>query len=216
MGECMQRLVSSYSRAFVLDLQGAADAAFAEAHRLSTQFVEEPERSNMLGQLRHARLEASLRGAAARYAFDVSSPHTNPKGGRYSVVSTGGITLIRGNVQMHRGLPRATKFRKQVAETNQWLSPLQPDFYMRVPEPSRDKLCAVFVVAAQKRGDPSIPGWVGIGFPQHDLGSWAEIMSLNEIMAMYHDASMPSVEDLAVELKDRAHPKLKKKDSRDS
>jgi len=210
MGECINRLVASYPRDLVLDLQGAADAAFAEAHRLSHQFVEEPERSNMLGQLRHARLEAGLRGAAARYDFQVSSPHTSPKGGRYSVVSARGITLIRGNVQAHRGPPRATKFRKQVAETNRWLSPLQPDFYMRVPEPRCDQLCAVFVVAAQKSGDPSIPAWVGIGFPRHDLGSWAEIESLNQIMSLYHDAAAPAAGELPVEIKDRAHPKLKK------
>lgn len=210
MGECMDRFVATYPREFVLDLQGATDAAFAEAHRLSNQFVEEPERSNMLGQLRHARLEAGLRGSSRRYDFQVSSPHTNPKGGRYSVVSAGGITLIRGNVQAHRGPPRATKFRKQVAETNRWLSPLQPDFYMRVPEPSRDRLCAVLVAAAQKDGDPSVPGWVGIGFPHHDLGSWAEIKSLNQIMSLYHDAATPVVREMPVEIKDRAHPKLKK------
>jgi len=210
MGECMDRLVATYPRDLVLDLQAASDAAFGEAHRLSNQFVEEPERSNMLGQLRHARLEAALRGCAARYDFKVSSPHTNPKGGRYSVVSEGGILLIRGNVQSHRGPPRATKFRKQVAETNRWLSPLQPDFYIHVPEPRRDRLCAVLVVAAQKGGDPSIPGWVGIGFPHHDLGSWAEIMSLNQIMSLYHDAATPAARELPVEIKDRAHPKLKK------
>lgn len=210
MGECIDQLVATYRRDFVLDLQAVADAAFAEAHRLSNQFVEEPERSNMLGQLRHARLEAGLRGAAVRHDFQVSSPHTNPKGGRYSVVSAGGITLIRGNVQAHRGPPRATKFRKQVAETNRWLSPLQPDLYMRVPEPSRDQLCAVFVVAVLKGGDPSIPGWVGIGFPHHDLGSWSEIKSLNQIMSLYHDAAAPTVRELPIGIKDRAHPKLKK------
>ena len=208
--KCMNRLIATYPRDLILDLQSAADAAFAEAHRLSNQFVEEPERSNMLGQFRHARLEAGLRSAASHYDFKVSSPHTNPKGGRYSVVSAGGITLIRGNVQAHRGPPRATKFRKQVAETNRWLSPLQPDFYVRVPEPSRDHLCAVLVVAAQKSGDPSIPGWVGIGFPHHDLGSWAEIRSLNQIMSLYHDAAAPAVHELPVGIKDRAHPKLKK------
>lgn len=206
----MDRFIATYPRDFVLDLQGATDAAFAEAHRLSDQFVEEPERSNMLGQLRHARLEAGLRGASARYGFHVSSPHTNPKGGRYSVVSAGRITLIRGNVQAHRGPPRATKFRKQVAETNRWLSPLQPDFYMCVPEPSRDQLCAVLVAAVQKNGDPSIPGWVGIGFPHHDLRSWAEIKSLSQIMSLYHDAATPIVRERPVEIRDRAHPKLKK------
>lgn len=210
MGECLDRFIAAFPRDFVLDLQGATDAAFAEADRLSKQFVEEPERSNMLGQLRHARLEAGLRGASVQYDFQVGTPHTNPKGGRYSVISAGGITLIRGNVQAHRGPPRATKFRKQVAETNRWLSPLQPDFYMHVPTPSRDQLCAVLVVAAQKGGDPSVPGWVGIGIPHHDLSSWTEMKSLNEIMSLYHDAAAPTVREIAVEIQDRALPKLKK------
>ncbi len=210
MGECMERLIAKFPRDLIVDLQAAADAAFVEASGLSNQFVEEPERSNMLGQLRHARLEAGLRNAASSYDLQVSSPHTNPKGGRYSVVTGGGIILIRGNVQSHRGPPRATKFRKQVAETNHWLSPLQPDFYMRVPEPSSDHLCAVLVIAAQKRGDPTVPGWVGIGFPTHDLTSWAEIRSLNDILSLYHDAAAPATREAVVEIKDRAQPKLKK------
>ena len=212
MGECIDRLITVCSRHFVIELGEAADTAFAEADRLTNAYVEGPERSNMLGQLRHARLEAGMRGAAARNGLQVGSPHTNPKGGRYSVATANGITLIRGNVQAHRGPPRATKFRKQVAETNRWLSPLQPDFYMAVPTPRSDALCAVLVVAANKKGDPAIPGWVGIGFPHYDLGSWAEIMSLNDILALYHDADtgQGAAIEAPVEIKDRAIPKLKK------
>lgn len=212
MGECIDRLITVCSRNLVVELLEAADTAFAEADRLTSTYVEDPERGNMLGQLRHARLEAGMRGAAARNGLEVGSPHTNPKGGRYSVATTNGITLIRGNVQAHRGPPRATKFRKQVAETNRWLSPLQPDFYLAVPTPRSDALCAVLVVAANKKGDPAIPGWVGIGFPHHDLGSWAEIMSLNDILALYHDADtgQGAAKEAAVEIRDRAIPKLKK------
>lgn len=212
MGECINRLIAIYSRSFIVELLEAADTAFAEADRLTNTYVEGPERSNMLGQLRHARLEAGMRGAAARNGLQVGSPHTNPKGGRYSVASMNEVTLIRGNVQAHRGPPRATKFRKQVAETNRWLSPLQPDFYMAVPTPRSDALCAVLVVAANKKGDPAIPGWVGIGFPHHDLGSWAEIMSLNDILSLYHDADtgQGAAMEAPVEIRDRAIPKLKK------
>jgi hypothetical protein len=211
MGECVDRLITVCSRDFIVELLEAADTAFAEADRLTRSYVEDPERSNMLGQLRHARLEAGMRGAASRNGFQVGSPHTNPKGGRYSVATSSGVTLIRGNVQAHRGPPRATKFRRQVAETNRWLSPLQPDFYVAVPTPRTDSLCAVLVVAANKKGDPAIPGWVGIGFPHHDLGSWAEIMSLNGILSLYHDADtgQGAAVEAPVEIRDRAIPKLK-------
>lgn len=213
MGECFNRLVKSYPRNFIIELQHAADAAFAEAFTLTNRYIDDPERANMLGQLRHARLESGLRDIAARFDFAVDSPHTNPKGGRYSIVKSGEITLIRGNVQTHRGTPRATKFRKQIAETNKWLSPLQPDFYMKIPTPKKDRLCAVLVVAAQRRHNPSLPGWVGIGFPHHDLASWAEIRSLNEVLSLYHDADTQAASDkaLPVQIKDRAIPLLKKK-----
>jgi hypothetical protein len=210
MGECMERLIATYPRDFILEIQSASDAGFAEADRLAKQFIEEPEQSNMLGQLRHARLEAGFRTAAARHGLHTSSPHTNPKGGRYSVVSSGEITLIRGNVQAHRGPPRATKFRKQVAETNRWLSPLQIDFYLKTPDPSRDRLCAVLVIAAHKRAALTVPDWVGIGFPHHDLNSWVEIRSLSEILSMYHDIAIPSRSEVPVEIKDKARPQLKK------
>lgn len=216
VGVCFDRLVSQFPREFVLDLEAASDAAFAEAHQLVSRYIDTPERGNMLGQLRHARLEDGFRSSASKYELRTQSPHTTPKGGRYSIVRAGEITLIRGNVQSHRGPPRATKFRRQIAETNRWLSPVQPDFYLKLVEPSKDALCAVFVVAADRRGDPTVPGWVGIGFPHHELGSWKEIKSLSHILSMYHDVATGAVSGLEapVEVKDRAHPKLKTKNGR--
>lgn len=216
MGQCMDRLVSATPREMWIDTSAAADAAFAAALGLADRYVEDPERGNMLGQLRHARLEADFRAVARSHGLSVASPHTIPKGGRYSVMSSGGIHIIRGNVQTHRGPPRPSRFRQQLASTNRWLSPLQPDFYMEVTEPARDRLCAVLVVTAAKRGNPSLPAWVGIGFPHHDLGSWVEIASVTNILALYHDVDSAARTPVAapVEVRDIAVPRLKRDNGR--
>lgn len=213
MGKCLDRLTAVTPREFWVEIAEAADAAFGEAARLTDKYVDDPERSNMLGQFRHARLEFGLRRSADAHNLVVASPHTTPKGGRYSIVSAEGIHIIRGNVQCHRGPPRPTRFRQQIASSNRWLSPLQPDFYMTVPEPAADRLCAVLVVTAQRRGNPRLPAWVGVGFPHHDLKSWAEIQSLSDILAAYHDADTEKRADQqpVVEFKDIAVPRLKKK-----
>lgn len=212
MGQCTDRLITSTPRALWVEVAAAADAAFAEAAGLADRYVEDPERGNMLGQLRHARLEAGLRASARANGIAVDSPHTTPKGGRYSVLSSNGIHIIRGNVQKHRGPPRATKFRQQLASANRWLSPVQPDFYIATDEPRRNSLCAVLIVTANRHGNPALPAWVGVGFPNHDLSSWVEIRSISDILSRYHDADTAAHTPVAVisELRDIAVPRLKK------
>ena len=122
------------------------------------------------------------------------------------------VHLIRGNVQKHCGLPRATRFRKERARINAWLDPVQCDFLREVTEPSSDQLCAMIVVTAYPQHlDPSIPAFVGLGVPRSDMSEWVVLEPIQKLLARYHDfdPKSPTLSDTPV-VEDRAVPVLKK------
>lgn len=214
MSAPIARILNSYPASFFRQSLEYADAGFGEAWALASRHVEEPERANMLGQLRHARCEAGFRKAARDNGLAVLAPHTNPAGGRYSLVEAGGIYLIRSNIQRHCGPPRATAFRQQWAEVNSWLSPLQPDLLREIRSPSTDRMCGMLVITAHpRRGEPTVPAFVGLGIPNADLTDWVRLIALTDLLALYHDADSAARKpsEAPVGVKDEAIPRLKKR-----
>jgi len=209
----ISRVVRSFPAAFFQNLAEQMDAAFAKALRLSEQHYAEPERCNMLGQSRHACCEEGFRLAAQEAGITSLASHTDPPGGRYSLVKSEGVHLIRSNVQVHCGPPRPTQFRKAWAALNNWLDPVQLDLLKETPPPSPDRLCGMVVVTANKRhGDSSVPAFVGVGIPRSDLSDWVVLEPINNVLALYHNIAPRTHTPLApvVEIKDRATPRLKK------
>lgn len=213
MGQCLSRLIESTPRELWVDAAASIDAAFAEADTLAKRHVEEPERKNMVGQLRHARLEANWRRDAGQYGLQVRSPHTSPRGGRFSVVSANNLHILRSNVQAHRGPPRPSKFRQSFAALNAWLSPLQGGLFEPTVEPSTVNLCAMLVVTAQPQSLSALPAWVGVGFPHQSLRTWAEIVSIVDILAAYHDVDTDAGRgvEAPVEIRDIAVPVIRRR-----
>jgi hypothetical protein len=210
------RILRAFPAAFFRQMQEYADAAFAEALTLTRRHAEEPEQANMLGQHRHTRCEAGFRQAAAENKLTFFAPHTEPAGGRYSLVSADGVYLVRSNVQRHCGTPRWTSFRQHWAALNQWLDPVQPDLLRTVPPPRADRLCGMLVITSHpRRGDPSILAFVGLGVPRADLSDWKALLSLGELLARYHDmdGDARKPETAPVFVKDRAIPSLKRRPS---
>jgi hypothetical protein len=213
MEDPVKRIVASCPISFFQNLQEETDAGFTEAFRLTQAYVAEPEQANMLGQHRHAHCEEGFRRAAQAAGLSVFSPHTEPLGSRYSLAQCEGIYFLRGNIQKHCGTPRATCFRKLYAEFNEWLHPIQEDFFLQVPNPPNDKLCAFLVTTAfGKREDQTVPAFLGIGIPNSDLSDWIDLKSIPELIALYHDADTRSrtMKERPVEIKDQVIPKLKK------
>ena len=212
MADPLVRIVTDYPMSFFRSLVEEVDAAFAKAWRVTDQHYAAPERSNMLGQTRHAFCEEAFRVAAQEAGLSVVVPHTNPAGGRYSLVSHGSIHLIRCNVQSHCGPPRPTRFRRQWAALNAWLAPSQLDLLQVVPTPTSDRLCGMIVVSANRRtGDPTVPAFVGLGVPRSDLSGWVVLEPIQKLLARYHDMEAtrhdPSVP--ATKVLDQALPRLK-------
>ena len=207
------RILTNYPAAFFQSLAEQMDAAFAKALRVTRQHYAEPEWANMLGQARHACCEEGFRTAAEDAGMTAIAPHTKPAGGRYSLVSHEGVHLIRGNVQVHCGPPRPTRFRSAWAALNAWLDPIQLDLLRPVPMPSSERLCGMIVVTAHRQnGDASIPAFVGLGIPRSDLAEWVVLEPIQKLLARYHDVETKThtPPEAPVEVKDRAMPRLKK------
>ena len=214
MSNPIDRIHESYPAGFFRQILEYADAGFGEAWTLASRHAEEPERANMLGQLRHARCEAGFRQAARDNGLKVLAPHTKPAGGRYSLVEGGGVYLIRSNIQRHCGPPRATAFRQQWAAMNAWLNPLQLDLLNPATAPSTDRMCGMLVITSHpRRGEPTVPAYVGLGIPNAGLTDWVRLIAVTDLLALYHDADAAARKpvEAPVEIKDVAVPRLKKR-----
>ena len=212
MSDPIARVLKAFPKAFFQYLVENLNVAFVDAYRMTRQYCAEPERLNMLGQARHAFCEKAFREAAKDSDLQAIVLPTKPAGGCYSLVTHEDVHLIRGNVQKHCGLPRATRFRKERAQINAWLDRFQYDLLREVTEPSSDQLCAMIVVTAYPHHyDPSIPAFVGLGVPRSDMSEWVVLEPIQNLLARYHDfdPKSPTPSGTPV-VEDRAVPVLKK------
>jgi hypothetical protein len=209
----IDRIIASWPIGFFQQLHEEMDAAFAQALRTATERVAAPERRNALGHLRHFGAEAGFRNAGQAVGLNVHVPDTVPKGSLYSLIEAKGIFLLRSNIVSGLALLRPSKFRRTWASLNAWLRPEQIDlFETRVPPASPDRLCGLLITTASNKLNPGLPAWVGIGIPTPDLSAWIKTISISDIIARFHDAGTAAPVAEPVEIKDRAMPKLKRKD----
>ena len=78
MDDSIARIVTTIPAPFFRNLTEQVDEAFARALVLTRQHFTEPERSNMLGQIRHAYCEEGFRAAARDAGLEAIAPHTQP------------------------------------------------------------------------------------------------------------------------------------------
>lgn len=203
-------IVSNFPRGFWVDLEEGQTVSFAEAENIATKYSEPSEVIHFSAQTRHVRCEKAFRQSGINAGLEAVSIPTTPKGGSFSVIVSGGLCLLRTNIQTHCGTPRASRFRLEWAKLNEWLYPQQGDLFEQRPQPPANKLCAMLIVTRNRRGDdPTVPAFVGIGIPSDDLSSWiGGPWPLAQVLAAYsetHNAPTPT----PPKLKDKAVPRLK-------
>ena len=210
----ISQIMNSFDVSFFKAIEESVNNSFAQAQLASQRMFKEPEQVSGRAQLRHCLCESGMREVAENFGLVSHALHTEPRGGRYSVIQNRNIFILRTNIQTHCGTPRATKFRQEWSQFNAWLEPQQMDLFQEVKEPPADRLCAMLVVSAQNQsGDQELPAYVGIGVPHSDLSGWIFRMSISEILALYHDQDTehsPQHEPQVI-IKDKAFPVLKKK-----
>jgi len=210
----VERIRRAFPAAFPRLLSELLHDAFGEALAISSTHAEEPERVALLGQARHVRCEAAFRNAASQVGLETRAPYTNPLGGRFSMVTSGDVVLIRNTVRRDCGPPRWARFRSDLAMLNAWLDPQQLHLLQPVAPVPSDRLCAMLAVSAHTRhGDPSVPAFIGLGIPRGDLSGWHKLLSLADWLALHHDAATAerTPQPAPVRIKDRALPKLKRR-----
>lgn len=203
-------MVPNVPREFWKRLEEGQTDAFAEAYQIASKYAAPPEFSYFLGQARHTRSEKAFRQIGEEAGMDATALGTIPPGGSFSVIEKDGLHILRGNIQPHCGIPRATKFRREMAAYNEWLNPQQLDLFLEKPKPPSDKLCAMLIVTRPPRGgDPTVPSYIGVGVPSDDLSMWmGGPWKIGHIIAAYSVEQHPPT-PIPPELKDKAIPRLK-------
>lgn len=203
-------LVKELPRDFFLRLQEELQGAFVRARRVVDEVIgcPEPERLAMIGHHRHWFSEHALRNAAAGTGLAVRAPHTEPKGGRYSLVVTEKFVISRTKIITAGHSPKNPKFRRNLAQANRWLEPSQLDLFESVEPLHGGRIFGLVTVIAPKRGhDQSAPAFLGFGIPKSDFSGWHFLESLDKILAAYSGAE-------SAEVPDRAKPRLKSRRER--
>lgn len=208
----LDRIIQHLPLDFFVNLEDETNAAWSAAYKLTTHIYEAPEQANMLGQNRHAFSEMAFRNAAESVQLECHTPHTKPAGGRYSIVKSNDIFILRSNIQAHCGAPKPTVFRQAFSALNEWLDPQQLDLLTVIQKPDELRLCAMIVSTCHADNkDQTIPAFIGLGIPNKDLSSWKSLFSLEEIVAKYHDlgVTVRSKHEAPLVIQDQAMPKLK-------
>lgn len=202
MSEILARIRQHVPSTFFQEIAERSDAAFHAAYSIwSSASFEEPEQRAMLGHIRHAKLEAAIRASGAAAGMLVTAPHTDPKGGRYSVVQSGPVVLCRAKVACSAAVPCANKYRGEMAAINAYLSPQQLDLFEVTPIRDTGEIFG-FILTVADEEKPSIPKFIGLGVPDFSMTGWLLLKSIGEVLASYQ-AEVPGPLD-------QAHPKLKK------
>jgi len=215
--EATDRLIKEFPITFWKMVWENTEEAFATADATVQNILDKVGRARALSQLRHDLCEQAVRKAAKDSGLHTDTLKTTPPGGQYVFVITEGATLIRANIQHDLRLPDG-QFRARWAFLNRWIPLRQLGLFdSPLPLPAEDMLCAMLVVVAPPpRGDQSAPIFIGVGIPQYDLSRWHSLISIDELIARYHDADAPtpsapvptpSASD--VTFKDSAKPSLK-------
>lgn len=211
----LNRIIQDIPLSFFIELMDETNAAWSKACKVTQENYQQPERANMLGQNRHAFSEAAFRMAAKSVGLNWLTPQTEPAGGRYSLVRSGNVYLIRSNIQSHCGTPRPTSFRKTWSAINDWIDPYQLDLLKEEQKPDDSKLCAMIVTTANvKNEDPTIPAYMGLGIPNKDLTRWTILKSIEEVITLKYDHNVKgrTMYESEIKVKDAAMPRITKRE----
>lgn len=119
------------------------DEYFPAAFKLAfdeTRTIDEPWQPTILGQHRTCRSHEALRRAARGAGLNEEASHTSPRGGRYCKVTTSDLTLTALVTKVGaKRPPRLTKYRKAIAEVNDWLQPVSLELFSEFEASSIEK-----------------------------------------------------------------------------
>jgi len=198
-------LTSSIPKEFFARLPESLEAAYFQASADSDQKCGDPERVRVRGQLRHYYQNKALRDVAELNSIASFSPHTDPKGERYTLLSTNNVVIGRTAVPFANKVPPAAKHRKAIAAVNARLEPTNLNLFSDQSNCRTAEGLGVLIVTVHpsKAMDQSVPSHFVVGIPYSNLKGWHLFEPVAVILAAYE----PSVSAKSIDI---AYPTLKK------
>ncbi|WP_156038973.1 hypothetical protein [Chromobacterium haemolyticum] len=174
------------------------ESAYFQAHVDSERGCDTPERGRVRGQLRHYYQNRALREAAQAVGLQSVAAHTDPKGERYSLISSAEIRYGRISVGFKNKIPRPAKHRKLIAALNGYLEPMNMDLFSSSTQKPADGLGALVVTINPEREEAqTVPKDIYIGVPYTNLKGWHFFDSVSQVLAGFHGAVEMDVPDMA-------------------
>lgn len=196
----------------MLGQMNGVEAAYREAARRAQVDAGTPEYMQHLAHQQHICSEQAFREAARNAGYEPFAAHTNPKGGRFSLVRLPGLVLGRARIAKPGPKMRRAKYRRQLGVLNTFLDGYNLDLFQDVPKPDDSTLYALLVSAPNTDMDRvEEPAYVGIHVPTADLKGWLFREPLDKFVMSYFDQDDSGAETTDGAVPDLAKPTLKKR-----
>jgi hypothetical protein len=150
--------------------------------------------------MRHYRTNSAIRNAASITGLESSTPHTNPKGERYSLIFADSVTFGQIAVPFDNKIPRPSLHRKAIASVNSRFEPINLDLFSTPPviNPANEALgCLITTIKPPHFEGQSVPRDIYIGVPYTNLKAWHIFIPVTEVIAAYRPAQELHVLDSA-------------------
>lgn len=192
-------LTSRVPKDFFNRLPEALEAAYFQASTDAAQKCGEPERVRVRGQLRHYYQNKAMRDVAELSSIEAFSPHTDPKGERFTLLSTNEVSMGRTAVPFANKVPSAAKHRKMIAAVNSRLEPSNFDLFSDASaRKSAEGLGVLIVTVHSPKGmDQSVPSHFVVGVPYSNMKGWHLFEPLSVILAAYEPGISANTIDTA-------------------
>lgn len=188
----LSRITGSLPRSLFTRTREEIDAAFFEAYRRTNDQgrYDAPERREVLGRERHWCCERAIRRVAEAAGLSCATPHTQPAGGRYSLISSPDFVIGRAKVDFWTDRVKPSKYRRELAEMNTFVSFSQQDLFCAKASVKKGALFGL-VIAAANRHTPEVPAFVRFAIPNDTLTGWVFNKPLEAIIAAYVGVEQP-------------------------
>jgi hypothetical protein len=185
-------------QAFLQSAIEGLESAYYQSFIDSTSF-DEPEQRRIQPQIRHYRQNAALREAGFKSGLLSVAAETDPRGEKFTLVTSNGVTYGRVGLNFSNRIPRAAKHREAIAAINSRLEPINFDLFSPITERPTDGLGIFIVTVNPSPSAPQdVPAAINIGVPYSNCKGWHLFEPIESVMAAYASSVELLVPDLAL------------------
>lgn len=192
-------ITSRIPKDFFVRLPGELEGAYFQAFADAEQKCGVPEQNRVRGQLRHYYQNKVMREVGNAISIPTYSPHTDPKGERYTLLLLNEVAIGRTSVAFTDKRPPLAKHRKTIAAVNSRLEPTNLDLFSDSDVEARQDGLGVLIVTVHppKKANQSVPSHFVVGVPFSNLKGWHLFEPIPSILAAYEPVADVKPVDIA-------------------